>query len=87
MLDLLPSSDDRCCDADVKCIVNRRQAPLVSNPELRAVTVDSAACMSCCTEVSITNVGASKSQILDRDNIPRTEEEHGNQAFSSCKAI
>ena len=42
MLHLLPSSDDRCCNADVRRVVNRRQAPLVSNSELRAATVDSA---------------------------------------------
>ena len=42
MLHLLPSSDDRCCNADVRRVVNRRQAPLFSNPELRAATVDSA---------------------------------------------
>ena len=42
MLDSLPSSDDRCCDADIRRVVTRRQAPLVSNPKLRAATVDSA---------------------------------------------
>ena len=42
MLHLLPSSDDRCCDADVRRVVNRHQVPLVSNPELCAATVDSA---------------------------------------------
>ena len=42
MLDPLPLSDDRCCDADVRYVVNRHQAPLFSNPELRAATVDSA---------------------------------------------
>ena len=87
MPDLLPLSDDRYCDADLKRVVNHRHATLVSNPEFRDVTVDSEIYMSCCTAVSANNVGVSKSQILDRDNIPRTEEEHGDQAFSSCKAI
>ena len=42
MLDSLPSLDDRCCNANVRRVVTRRQAPLVLNPELRAATVDSA---------------------------------------------
>jgi len=42
MLDSLPSSDDRCCDADGRCVINCCHAPLVSNPELRAATIDSA---------------------------------------------
>ena len=42
MLDSLLSSDDRCCDADVRRVVTRHQVPLFSNPELRAATVDNA---------------------------------------------
>ena len=42
MLDSLPSPVDRCCDADVRWVVTHHQAHLVSNPELRAATVDSA---------------------------------------------
>ena len=42
MFDSLLSSDDRCRDANVRRVVNHRHAPLVSNPKLRAATVDSA---------------------------------------------
>ena len=43
MLHSLSSSDDRCCNADIRRVVDRHQVvPPVSNPELCAATVDSA---------------------------------------------